>query len=275
MTGGANLLVEARAALLDALVALDPHRDSVILVGAQAVYLHTGQASFAIAEATKDSDLVLDPRTLDDDPHLEDLMSRAGFCLDPASPQPGAWISPRGIPVDLMVPEYLAGAPGRRAAKIPPHGKLAARRATGLEASVVDHAPISVASLDNDGRSAVVNVAGPAALLVAKLHKLGERLESPSRLNDKDAHDSYRLLAATSTVGLADAVRLLFAEEISRDVTRQALKFLQILFAAGPQAVGSAMAGRAEEGVGEPDVVAASASLLAQDLIAQLDGFRG
>lgn len=58
------MIVEARAALLDALAALEAHRDSVILVGAQAVYLHTGQASFAIAEATKDSDLVIDPRSL-------------------------------------------------------------------------------------------------------------------------------------------------------------------------------------------------------------------
>lgn len=274
MAGDANLIVEARAALLDALAALDAHRESVILVGAQAVYLRTGQASFAIAEATKDSDLVLDPRTLGDAPHVEEAMSRAGFYLDPTSRQPGAWISPRGIPVDLMVPEYLAGPPGRRAAKIPPHGRLVARRATGLEASVVDHAPMAVASLDNDGRSTVVNVAGPAALLVAKLHKLGERLENPSRLNNKDAHDSYRLLVATTTSDLADAVRRLVSDEISRDVTRQALGLLQMLFAAGAEAVGSAMAGRAEEGVGQPDVVAASASLLAQDLLTELTDIR-
>lgn len=275
MTGDVNLIVEARAALLDALVALEAHRDSVILVGAQAVYLHTGQASFAIAETTKDSDLVLDPRTLGDDPHLEEAMGRAGFHLDPTSRQPGAWISPRGIPVDLMVPEYLAGPPGRRAAKIPPHGKMVARRAAGLEAAVVDYGPMTVASLDDDGRSAVINVAGPAALLVAKLHKLSERLGNPSRLNNKDAHDSYRLLVATATPDLAEAVRRLLVDEISRDVTRQALEFLRVLFAAGAGAVGSAMAGRAEEGVGQPDVVAASASVLAHDLLAELIDVRG
>jgi hypothetical protein len=226
------LIVEARAALLDAVVALEAHRDSVILVGAQAVYLRTGSASFALAEATKDSDLAIDARSLGEDPRLEEAMTSAGFVLNPASNQPGAWLSPRGIPVDLMVPEHLAGPGGRRGARIPPHGKQAARRAIGLEASVVDYSPIEVESLDGHGRSAIVNVAGPAALLVAKLHKLGERMDNPSRLDDKDAHDSYRLLVATSTPELADTIRRLLAEEVSSAVTAQALDFLDQLFAA-------------------------------------------
>lgn len=36
--------VRARRALLDALQALGPHRAAVVLVGAQAVYLHVGEA---------------------------------------------------------------------------------------------------------------------------------------------------------------------------------------------------------------------------------------
>ena len=44
-----RLYVEARRALLDALEALAPHRDSLILVGAQAVYLHAGEATIAVA----------------------------------------------------------------------------------------------------------------------------------------------------------------------------------------------------------------------------------
>lgn len=36
-----DLLVRSRAALLDALEALEDHRDSVIVVGAQAIYLRT------------------------------------------------------------------------------------------------------------------------------------------------------------------------------------------------------------------------------------------
>lgn len=128
---------------------------------------------------------------------------------------------------------------------------------------------MSVESLDDDGRSAVINVAGPAALLVAKLHKLGERVATPDRLNDKEAHDIYRLLVATETADLATTVRSLEADEVSKDVTAQALVYLEQLFAS-PQALGSTMAGRAEEGVGQPDTVSASTSFLAQDLLSLL-----
>ena len=176
-------------------------------------------------------------------------------------------MSPNGIPVDLMVPEDLAGSGSRRGVRIPPHGTHSARRASGLEAAVIDHSPMRVESLDGDGRSALVNVAGPAALVVAKLHKLGERVDTPDRLNDKDAHDIYRLLVATETPELAATIRRLIADELSHNVTSKALEYMQQLFAAGPDALGSTMAGRAEEGVGQPETVSASVSFLAQDLL--------
>src|SRR5690606_11395483 len=111
--GNADLLVQARTALLDALFALDEHRDAVIVIGAQAIYLRTSSAPVALAEATKDSDLAVDPRELADEPLLEEAMRRAGFILDPMGAQPGAWINPAGAPVDLMAPEALAG-PGKK-----------------------------------------------------------------------------------------------------------------------------------------------------------------
>lgn len=270
MPGADNLIVEARAALLDAVAALEAHKDSVILIGAQAIYLHTGHATFALAEATKDSDLAIDARALGEDPLLEEAMTRAGFILNPVSKQPGAWMSPNGIPVDLMVPENLAGSGSRRGVRIPPHDKHSARRAAGLEAAIIDQSPMRVESLDGDGRRAVINVAGPAALLVAKLHKLGERVDTPDRLNDKDAHDIYRLLVAIETPELAATIRRLLADELSQRATTRALEFIQQLFAAGPDAPGSTMAGRAEEGVGQPDTVSASVSFLAQDLLTAL-----
>lgn len=103
-----------------------------------------------------------------------------------------------GIPVDLMVPESMSDPGGRRGGRLPPHSKRATRRATGLEAAVVDHSPAEIAALEpGDRRSFTIEVAGPAALLVAKLHKLGDRdQDAPERLNDKDAHDVYRLLVA-------------------------------------------------------------------------------
>lgn len=269
MPGADNLIVEARAALLDAVAALEAHKDSVILIGAQAIYLRTGSATFALAEATKDTDLAIDPRKLGEDPRLEEAMTKAGFILNPVSRQPGAWMSPKGIPVDLMVPERLAGSGSRRGVRIPPHDRHSARRAAGLEAAIIDRSPMSVESLDDDGRSAVINVAGPAALLVAKLHKLGERVATPDRLNDKDAHDIYRLLVATETPDLAETIQQLHADEISQVATTQALGYLEQLFASA-DALGATMAGRAEEGVGQPDTVSASVSFLAQDLLSAL-----
>ena len=53
-------------------------------------------------------------------------------------------------------------------------------------------------------------------------------------------------------------------------MTREALDLLAELFAAGPDAAGSDMAGRAEEGVGDPEVVAASTAVLAADLLTTL-----
>ena len=89
----------------------------------------TGGTTLALAEATKDSDLTVDPRILDAEPLVEEAMGAAGFKLDPVARQPGAWINADRIPVDLMVPEALAGSGGRRSARVPPHDRNVMRRA--------------------------------------------------------------------------------------------------------------------------------------------------
>lgn len=48
--GDADLLVAARGVLLDTLEALAAHRDALVVIGAQAIYLHTGEADVALAE---------------------------------------------------------------------------------------------------------------------------------------------------------------------------------------------------------------------------------
>ncbi len=93
MPGVGDFIVEARAALLDAVAALEAQKDSVTLIGAQAIYLRTGSATFALAEATKDTDLAIDPRKLGEDPRLEEATTKGGFILDPVSRQPGAWMA--------------------------------------------------------------------------------------------------------------------------------------------------------------------------------------
>lgn len=55
------VLVEARRALLDALEALRGHLDHIVLVGAQAVYLHTDDVTLGVALFTKDADVALIP----------------------------------------------------------------------------------------------------------------------------------------------------------------------------------------------------------------------
>jgi hypothetical protein len=272
-TGGNELLIRARSALLDALEALDRHREAVIVVGAQAVYLHTGQADVALAEATKDSDLAIDPRALGADPLIEDAMRNADFDLDPSARNPGAWISPHGIPVDLMVPEALAVERGRRSAVVPPHDRMSFRWAAGLEAAIIDHATMTVHALDlSDGRALDARVAGPAAIMVAKVHKITERLSGSQEAQNKDAHDVYRLLVATSTEMLRDSLIQLLDDPLSHAATTRALGFVGELFARGPDAIGSDMAGRAELGIGDPDVVSAASAALSTDLLDALKG---
>jgi len=274
-----DLLTRARSALLDALRALGAHRESVVVIGAQAIYLRTSGAAVAVAEATKDSDLAIDPRTLGEEPLIEGAMEGAGFVLDPVKRQPGAWLSAEGVPVDLMVPQALAGAGSAttRGARIPPHHKRATRRARGLEAALVDNGWLVVEAFDPvDDRRFEVRVAGPAALVVAKVHKIGERAaDSADRLVDKDAHDLYRLLVHEPTGALAAEFRRLLADELSGPATAEAVQLLADLFAAGPSATGSAMAGRAEAGVGEPETVAIQSATLAADLLNALEHSRG
>jgi len=274
--GRQDLLVAARAALLDALEALEGHRDAVVVIGAQAIYLRATASPVALAEATKDSDLAIDPRVLANEPLIEDVMMRARFYPNAISGQPGAWMNPAGIPVDLMVPEGVAGpgGPTTRGARIPPHSRRATRRAAGLEAALIDYDEIEVSALDAaDGRAYRVRVAGLAALLVAKLHKIGERAHStPDRLIDKDAHDLYRILVAAATEPLATTLNALAGDDIAGDATQTAIGFLRELFAAGPDATGSVMAGRADEGVGDPALVSESVAILAADLVAALEG---
>lgn len=60
------LYILARTALLDALEALGDQREAIVLVGAQAIYLHTGPAGLPVAEHTTDADIALHPTLLAD-----------------------------------------------------------------------------------------------------------------------------------------------------------------------------------------------------------------
>ena len=87
---------------------------------------------------------------------------------------------------------------------------------------------------------------------------------------DKDAHDIYRILVAIQTDDLAARLRQLQTDGLAGQVTNMAIDYLNQLFAAGPNAIGSMMAGRAETGVGDPLVVSASVAALSEDLVRSL-----
>lgn len=269
--GMADAVVMARMGLLDALEALKSHVDALVIVGAQAIYLHTGSTEIALAEYTTDGDVAVDPDLLSSEPLVEVAMHAAGFTPDPRSSAVGSWISARGVPVDLMVPDAVAGA-GRRGVRIPPHASKAMRRSRGIEATLVDNSKMVIGTLDGmvDPREFQVSVAGPAALLVAKLHKINDRAGTPLRQDNKDAHDVYRLLRSVDTDDLVGVIGLLLGKPVCAQVTRDAIMHLDRLFARGPSAQGSVMAGAAEELVGDPVGVAESVALLAQDLLEAL-----
>jgi len=145
MNGDTDSLYQlARRVLLDALEALEPQREALILVGAQAVYLHTGEGDLVVAPFTKDADLALNPTVLRDEPILAGALSEAGF--RPGA-HPGSWLGQNDIPVDLLVPGTLGG-PGRRGARLGIHGNRAARKVAGMEGALVDRVKREIKALD-------------------------------------------------------------------------------------------------------------------------------
>ncbi len=270
MSGGIDPeYMRARRVLLDALDALTSHLEAVILVGAQAVYLHTGTTDLAVAPYTTDADLALDPDILHTDPELDQLMTQAGFVLR-ALGNPGIWTSEReGINVDLLVPHAVSGG-GRRGARLTGHSHHAARKTPGLEGVLVDKHRMPIAALEGgDTRRFEIWVAGPTALLVAKLHKLGERQGNSRRLDAKDALDIYRLLQSTETEDFVAMFITLDRDPRSKQVAHEAIVFMRSLFSSRA-AGGSQLAARAVEGLADPDEVAQSCAFLANDLLDRL-----
>ncbi len=260
------LYVKARRALLEALDALRPHLDAITLVGAQAVYLHTGDADLAVAQYTTDADLAVRPDRLADEPLLADLLTARGFT---PREHPGGWLSPDGVYLDIMVADALAGA-GRRGARLGPHGSRAARRAKGLEAAIVDREMHTIGALDPaDTRAETIGVAGPAALLVAKTHKIAERVGAQDRVRDKDALDVLRLLRAVATDDLVQRLNILAASDIAAAATEEAVNRVMDLFGR-VDAEGVQLAVRAAGDAEDPATIAGSFAALVDDLMTAL-----
>jgi hypothetical protein len=280
------LYVAARRVLLDGLDALGSQRRAAILVGAQAVYLRVGEGDLATTPHTTDADLALDPAQLSDVPVISDTLLAAGFWpkVGASGPVVGSWVTERqvggravNVDLDLLVPEAVGGG-GTRAARLGVQGDRLARKALGLELALVDNHLMSVGSLDADPRSFDVPVAGSAALLISKVHKVAERLDDRRR-NDriaKDALDMLRLLRGEDLDAVARVLRRARSAELGApDATLAAaiattveggLATLRTEFTR-EAARGCALAGRAAAGRDDPAIVAASLAVLVRRLL--------
>ena len=259
--------VRARSGLLDALAALGPLREAAVLVGAQAIYEYTRDhaGDYAVAPFTFDADLALIPDLLVDDPQVIDAMRNAGYSL---TDQPGIYRRDDGVQVDLLVPEAVGGRIGRGAG-LGVHGNRAARQVRGLEGALVSHRPMIMQSLTpEDDRAYEINVARPAVLLVAKVHKLMDRVDANDnrRINSKDAFDVFRLLQAVDPVDLIDEVNLLAAAEVSSEVTAEAMTGFREMLGI-PTGVGTLLVAEHITGIENRDVIIASSVALSQELI--------
>lgn len=275
------LYIAARRVLLDALAALAAHGQAVIVAGAQAIYLRTGSADLAVAPYTVDGDVALDPNLLSTEPTLASAMMEAGFRLKlrDGHEEPGTWarsarVGARdvSIPVDLIVPEGAAQPIGRRGARLGVHGNRAAKRAVGLEAALVDHSPLTIQALDpEDDRSTRAEVAGVAALLVAKAHKLHDRGQGgrSHRLVAKDAADVVRLMQATLPAAVGSTLMSLVDHPVAGKPSKDALTYIDELFGR-PGRLGIELATTALAGVIAPDRVGAICTAYVAVLLARV-----
>jgi hypothetical protein len=159
----------------------------------------------------------------------------------------------KGIPVpiavDLLAPASMAN--GSRGARIPPHDRAAVRRVPGLELAVEDHDLMTIPSLDrgSDLRRIELNVAGVAALLVAKAYKISDRVLSrrSDRVSDKDAADIYRLISTADADTVAGTFDRLLNHSRVAETTRAGLGLLHGQFGAA-RTIGVDMAARALDG---------------------------
>jgi hypothetical protein len=119
----------------------------------------------------------------------------------------------------------------------------------GIEAVLVDNDWMTISSLSSqDDRSLRVRVAGPTALLIAKAHKINDRLqqtaERPDRLSDKDALDAYRLMQTTPMERVSGTIPALLGDSRSEQVSKEGLTLLTTLFGS-PRSPGVEMIVRA------------------------------
>lgn len=106
---------------------------------------------------------------------------------------------------------------------------------------VIDNSKILIDSLDPlDTRFFNIKVAGPASLVIAKLHKINDRILT-SRSSDKDALDLLRLLRKVNMQELANVLIRLKNDSLAGAITVTAVNSISALFSSA-KSPGSIMA---------------------------------
>jgi hypothetical protein len=117
-------------------------------------------------------------------------------------------------------------------------------------------------------------VAGATALLVAKLHKIGERAAAadirPDRLLVKDGADVYRLMLHLDPVTTAERLTSLLAEPVASTAINKAVDYLRSLFRT-PMSVGTRLAVAGLDGVVARDRVETVCITFTGGVLTELD----
>lgn len=121
-----------------------------------------------------------------------------------------------------------------------------------------------------DPRMVRLRVAGPAALLVAKVTKIEERRENPARHQPKDGLDVLRLLQATSTDAMARRLADLARDPLAGAVTSAATSALQH-DGRDPAGLIASLAGTGVGNLADPDTIRGSVAILVGELLAAMD----
>ncbi len=263
------ITIRARRTLLDVLDLLGVHRRSVVLVGAQAIYLHIGESVLPLALYTKDVDLAINPDGLAGEPKISLMLENSGFVND--KDWPGNWSRSDGRErIDLIVPATRVKT-GRRSAHLPTQGNKLANFAPGLEGALVDNEVKQVGALEQDDlRRFEIAVAGPAALLIAKGWKLGEREDKGGeRLLAKDALDVLFILREIEVPDLVEGLRRQLGDGTSHQSATRGLDYLERLFG-DESAAGSTLATEALSGIEDEVSVRRSCAYLFRELLEAL-----
>lgn len=267
-----ELMILARRCLLDALDALRFHLPSLILVGGQAVHLRAGNSIAALAPYTTDADLVVSSAQPASPPTIDEALRDAGFAL--RANAVGRWtkqftrLGRDGIDVgvDLLVPPTVSVVKKGRSADLVGHHSKCARIAEGLDCAICDAEYMTLEALEEtDRRTVRIQVAGSAALIVAKVFKIRDR-QVNNRLSDKDAVDVYRLLLGSEMDALRGRFQTLRNDLRVSKVAEEGLRLLKLQFGA-MNATGVSMAARALDNIDNPDRIRLSIVALVRELL--------